>query len=587
MGGKPARRAAVPRRRPLVGDDSARGGARHGATPAVSPSSSSERRQRRAERRARDRRALIAVTTLGVMVTMGGLALLVSVARTLFTLAPPPPRSTALPIDRGCAPGELLSLDSWTLARVRRPPVSTPRKLLWERELGESARVQAALRARLNGWPARLVVPASALPRDRRAFAERLARDTWRGLDALTDRATGLPLDTVTFTAGKGPPAAARIGDYTNVTNIGLQMADIVGAYELGLIDDRGARGRLGRILDTLDRLETDNGFFFNYYDTTSLERTSHFVSFVDSAWLLTGLMTARMTFPELYERCTALIEQMDFSVLYDRGADLVSHGYYVEPRAPSRYHYGVLYTEARLGALIGIGKGQFPEKAWFNMTRTFPADCFWQTQAPRDVRTQEIRGYAVTGGHYRWRGVKFVPSWGGSMFEALMPTIVLDEMAAAPRSLGRNGLAHAVVQARFARRALGLPVWGLSPSATPGGDAYGEYGVRPLGSFGYAPGPVTPHASALALAVIPHAAMRNLEILANRYPRLYGDFGFYDAVDASTGAVAYKYLALDQSMLFLALVNHLADHAVQRRFASDPIMVRALPVIREERFFE
>jgi hypothetical protein len=142
------------------------------------------------------------------------------------------------------------------------------------------------------------------------------------------------------------------------------------------------------------------------------------------------------------------------------------------------------------------------------------------------------------------------------------------------------------VVQARFARRSLGLPVWGLSPSATPGGDGYGEYGVRALGSLGYGPGPVTPHASALALTVIPHAALRNLLTLAAHY-RIYGDFGLYDAVDAPTGQVAYKYLALDQSMLFLALVNHLTGHAVQRRFASDPIMVRALPVIATERFFE
>jgi hypothetical protein len=238
------------------------------------------------------------------------------------------------------------------------------------------------------------------------------------------------------------------------------------------------------------------------------------------------------------------------------------------------------------LGALIAIGKGQVPEKAWFNMVRTFPSDCFWQSQPPLGVRTTEVRGFRVTAGYYRWRSVKFVPSWGGSMFEALMPTIVLDEMAAAPHSLGRNDLAHAVVQARFARRALELPVWGLSPSATPGGDRYGEYGVRPLGTLGYGSGPVTPHASALALAVLPHAALRNLRTLATRY-QAYGDFGLYDAVDATTGTVAYEYLALDQSMLFLALVNHLTDHAVQRRFASDPIMQRALPVIGAERFFE
>ena len=544
-------------------------------------------RARRSERRARDRRALLAVAALGLVVTTFGFGLILSVGRVLLTVSPTRREDTAASIDVGCSPGELLSLDSWVLARIDRNPVSTPRKRVWERALGDSPRVQAALRSRLSGWPSALVVSADALPRDRRAFAERLARDTWRGLDALTDRETGLPLDTVTFApAGKGPPEAARIGDYTNVTNIGLMMVDIVGAYELGLIDDPSARQRLTRLLDTLETLETDDGFFFNYYDTTSLERTSHFVSFVDSAWLVTGLMTARMTFPELYERCTVLIEQMDFTLMYDRGADLISHGYYVDPRAPSRYHYGVLYTEARLGALIAIGKGQIPPSAWFNMTRTFPPGCRWQTEQPIGVRNQDVLGPTVTSGYYRWRGVKFVPSWGGSMFEALMPTIVLDEMATAPHSLGRNGLAHAVVQQRYARRALGLPVWGLSPSATPGGDRYGEYGVHSLGSFGYGPGPVTPHASALALAVIPHAALRNLQTLAMRY-RLYGDFGLYDAVDPPTGQVAYKYLALDQSMLFLALVNYLDDDAVQRRFASDPIMERVLPMVAAEKFFK
>jgi hypothetical protein len=49
---------------------------------------------------------------------------------------------------------------------------------------------------------------------------------------------------------------------------------------------------------------------------------------------------------------------------------------------------------------------------------------------------------------------------------------------------------------------------------------------------------------------------------------------------------VATRYLALDQSMLFLALVNHLTDHALQRRFASDPIIRRAIPVISDEDFF-
>jgi hypothetical protein len=438
----------------------------------------------------------------------------------------------------------------------------------------------------LRGWPQRALVDASRLPSDPDAFARRLAADTWRGLDALTDRASGLPLDSVSFVAGKkGTPVAAAIGDYTNVTDVGLYLAAIVGATELHLIDEEKAKARIRRVLDTLDGLETDNGFYFNYYDTTSLERTSHFVSFVDSSWLTVGLMVVRMTFPSLYERCTSMLMQTDYRAMYDPVAGLMSHGYFLEPRVRSRYHYGVLYTEARLGTLLAIGKGDVPEAVWFNMVRTFSPDCTWQSRVPHAVTTQTVRGYSVTGGTYRWRGLRYVPSWGGSMFEALMPTLLIDEWQAAPHSLGLNGLMHAVGQRRFALRELGLPVWGLSPSALPRDNGYGEMGVKPLGSLGYPPGPITPHASALALGQIPRAALANLQRLAQRYA-IYGDYGFYDAVDPRSGAVATKYLTLDQSMLFLALVNHLADHVVQRRFASDPIMRRALPIIAPEVFF-
>ena len=67
----------------------------------------------------------------------------------------------------------------------------------------------------------------------------------------------------------------------------------------------------------------------------------------------------------------------------------------------------------------------------------------------------------------------------------------------------------------------------------------------------------------------------------------MYGEFGFYDAVDPRTGRVAYKYLTLDQSMIFLALANHLADHSLQRRFASDPIIQRVRPLLGAEDFFD
>ena len=166
------------------------------------------------------------------------------------------------------------------------------------------------------------------------------------------------------------------------------------------------------------------------------------------------------------------------------------------------------------------------------------------------------------------------------------MPALVVDEQRFAAQSLGANDVAYVLVQRRFATEELGYPVWGMSPSATPTGDGYGEYGVPVLGTRGYRPGAVTPHASALALIVDPEAAVANLRTLAARFP-VYGEYGFYDAVDPRTGAVARAYLALDQALFLLAVADHLKPHCVQDLFASDPIVRRALPLIGDERFFD
>jgi hypothetical protein len=144
----------------------------------------------------------------------------------------------------------------------------------------------------------------------------------------------------------------------------------------------------------------------------------------------------------------------------------------------------------------------------------------------------------------------------------------------------------HAQVQERYARSHLGYPVWGLSPSATPAGVGYHEYGTRVLGSRGYRAGAVTPHATALALGFHEDAAVAALRRLATDYP-IYGEYGFYDAVDPLGRGVAHAYLALDQAMLFVAVANRLSGGAVPRLFAADPIVARILPLLGEESWFD
>lgn len=465
-------------------------------------------------------------------------------------------------------------------------PVETPKKKTWEAKLGKEA-ASAAVRARIQGWPKALLADRP-LPEDDRELARRVAADTWHGLDAFTDREHGLPLDNVRFLGPDVDLTTSQIGDYTNITNVGLHLIAVTAAFDLKLIDRAGAVERLERTLATLEALEQYQGFFFNYYDTTTLERTSNFISFVDTSWLTAGLIVVRNAFPEIAARATKLVDAMDYSFFYDPKIRQMSHGYFVHRKTRSRFHYGVFYTEARLGYLIAIGKGDAPPASWFEPVRIYPASCAGQTMMPSGTRWETIDGNELFTGHYEWKGVEYVPSWGGSMFEALMPTLVVDEKRHAPKSLGANDERHVLVQRRWAEEELGEKVWGMSPSSVPGrtGEgSYSEFGVRVLGMRGYKDGVVTPHASALAVGFAPSEAIANLRTLAERYP-IYGDFGFYDGVDPKTGAVAQAYLALDQSMVMIALANYLTDGKVQQHFAADPIAQGFLPVLALESFF-
>ena len=465
--------------------------------------------------------------------------------------------------------------------------VVAPKKTQWEAEHGGFTASRFAIARRLTALPDQLLTDGRTLPRDSEDFLWHVARDTWAGLEAMTDRENGLIIDNIAVVGGLVPPLAVKIGDYTNITNIGLHLASITAARGLGLVPEAEARAAVSRILDTLAELERHDGFFFNYYDTTSLEPTSSFLSFVDTTWLVAGLMIARQGFPEFESPIEEILDPIDLKFFYDDSTGLMSHGYYVNLGTLSAYEYGTFYTEARLGSLIAIGKGDAPVSHWYSMLRASQPGCM-EGECPvlhtLDYRNSQDEMMSVRS--YRWRSYQYVPSWGGSMFEALMPRLVFDEDRFAPRSLGPNGHAHALLQKLYATKVLDFPVWGMSPCIDPDTGRYGEFGVRGLGNHGYAETAVTPHAAALALAVTPDDAADNLMEMARRYD-MYGPFGFYDAVNPANGKVAYHQLALDQLMLFLSVANHLSGGEIPELFANDPWVTDALPLLAEERFFD
>jgi hypothetical protein len=140
-----------------------------------------------------------------------------------------------------------------------------------------------------------------------------------------------------------------------------------------------------------------------------------------------------------------------------------------------------------------------------------------------------------------------------------------------------------------YAKQTLHYPVWGLSPSSTPDDTGnYDAYGARGMASneqcCPYDETAVTPHASFLALTVDPQDAFTNIQTLRSLY-KIYDRYGFFDAVNPTTGQVGHRYLVLDQSMIMGALDDALLGGLMQKHFTPDPVIAAAQPYLSEESF--
>jgi hypothetical protein len=465
--------------------------------------------------------------------------------------------------------------------------------------------------------------PAATFTPRQRADPYGIAHATWRFYAADVDPSTHLPLDNL-------GPGSVR-GSYTSAANIGVYLWAVVAAHDLGLISASRAGQLAGATLGEVARLKRYDGFLYQWYDTndgnvllnpgqgdcteTSPSRDNcWFVSAVDNGWYASGLIEVRQALPGLRALADRLLAPMDFSIFYDARPQTNCNvnaalpgdpptgqmygGYYVD-QGPAGYHNGALYSDPRIAIYIGMGRHQMPGDVWWRTWRTDPpARCatdpapafdpgtgYWQTYTD----PQSGKRFPVWEGHYTYgtpptpTSLTFVPTFAGGMFEGLMANLVVPETSWGTHSFGLNDLRWAQVQARYATQVLGYPVWGMSPSSTAddtGG--YGGFGVEGQ-AFGAgeplawctscaAETTVSPHASAIALPVLPRQAYENLVALRTDYPGIYtADGGFYDAVNPVTGAVGHRRLVLDQSMIMAALDDALNGGALQRRFAADP----------------
>jgi len=268
-----------------------------------------------------------------------------------------------------------------------------------------------------------------------------------------------------------------------------------------------------------------------------------------------------------LISQCDDLADGMNMRFLYDADRQLFTVGFNVETRRPDGSYYDLLASEARIASFVAVARGDAPAEHWQALGRSFGA----------------------VGGR------RVLLSWSGTMFEYLMPLLIMRSFA---NSLLDDACRQAIsTQIDFAARR-DVP-WGISEAAYSALDMHRIYQYQAFGvpGLGVQRGleddlVVAPYASALALVIAPRAALRNLRRLTQL--GLRGAYGYYDSIDytrrrqtpGQRGLIAYTYMAHHQGMILLAIGNTLCDNIMQTRFhtdlrvrATEPVLFERIPV--------
>ena len=440
-----------------------------------------------------------------------------------------------------------------------------------------------------------------------------LAKDTWHFFDTLlTEENNWLIPDN--YQLGREP-----LTDYkTSPTNIGYSLTSIVSAAELGFIGKNDAMQRVENIIDTVIRLEKWNGHLFNWYDIRSLKKLpNYFVSTCDSGnfvaclyvvkgWLL-DCMNASM--PErlsadtpnnlpfkhssiqVITKVQRLIDETDFSKLYNPELDVFSIGYDYGALCLLPYHYNNFASEARLTSFLTIAQGDAPYKHWFCLDKTL----------------------------VQYKGYKGVASWYGTLFEYFMPLIFLptykhtlmDETYSFAIRAQRAFIKKQNSELRNKTQCLNAPMherlsadaqntqafkhsniqalpWGISETAYNQLDdaqnyKYHAFGVPYLKFQNTTPDRIviSPYSSLLTISVNDRLVFDNLQ----RFKQLnmYDAFGFFESYDAEDHVPVRAHYAHHQGMILASLANYLDDHCLQRHFMQEPTM-RSMETLLKEK---
>ncbi|HEY2884830.1 MAG TPA: glucoamylase family protein [Rhizomicrobium sp.] len=282
----------------------------------------------------------------------------------------------------------------------------------------------------------------------------------------------------------------------------------------------------------------------------------------LENSELAARLLLHRLT--TLTETSKTMFDATEFGFLFDPDRQLLSIGYRGVDGSLDSYYYDLLASEARLASFVAIAKGDIPARHWFRLGRTL---------TPIE-------------------GSSGLISWSGSMFEYLMPSLVMRAPSGSLLEQTNRLIVHRHIEYGDA---LGIP-WGMSESEYNARDIeqtyqYSGFGVPDLG---YKRGlgentVIAPYATALAAMVDPTAAARNFMRLTGLGAR--GQYGWYEALDYTRSrvpdgakfAIVRAYMAHHQAMTLVALANTLHDGAMRARFHTEAI-VQATELLLQER---
>lgn len=314
----------------------------------------------------------------------------------------------------------------------------------------------------------------------------------------------------------------------------------------------------LAKLIETLSSLEKDS---LAVDQQSELERSDSSLAML----VAEASQRAAMRILQIQQLIlqTGEFARMEYDFLYDATTHLLTIGYNVHERRRDAGCYDLLASEARLATFVAIAQGQIPQESWFALGRQL----------------------TIAGGE------PILLSWSGSMFEYLMPLLVMPNF----QNTLLDQTYRSVVQRQIEYGQQRNVPWGISESGYNTFDAQLNYQYRAFGvpGLGFKRGlgddlVIAPYASMMALMVVPEQACSNLEQLSTQ--GFEGKFGFFEAIDYTPSrlprgqayTVIRSFMAHHQGMGLLSLAYLLLDRPLQRRFESDPFFQATMSLLHE-----